>query len=418
MLDRRGFLKGSAALAGMIGVPGAFAGCAAAPKRAVSRGPGGAAGIDHIVVVMMENRSFDHFLGWLPGADGKQAGLSFLDAEGVSHDTHHLEGFASCEFADPGHSREAGRIQLNGGRNDGFMKKSPDTLPIGYYEQADLPFMGRVAEEWTVCDNYFAATLGPTFPNRFYQHCGQSDRWENWLTISSLRTIWDRLSDAGLEGRYYYSDVPFSALLGVRHALITRTYDQFLSDCSAGLLPNVSFVDPKFLIPPLGSSTDYHPASDIRLGDRFLHDTYEAVTNSPNWERTVLVINFDEWGGFYDHVAPPVGADSHPGLAQRGFRVPCVVASPLAKRGNVAHGLYDHTSVLKMIEWAWDLPSLAPRDAAANNLADVLDLGGTPDLSVPHWSLPSFTPADCTPNFVDSLWAPLRDQARALGFSV
>lgn len=297
------------------------------------------------------------------------------------------------------------------------MKGSPDTFPIGYYQRDDLPFLGRAAAEWTTCDNYFAATLGPTFPNRFFQHCGRSDRWENWLTISDLPTIWDRVSDAGLEGRYYYTDVPFSALLGVRHALITRTYDDFRSDCSAGLLPNVAFLDPKFLIPPIGSSADFHPQSDIRLADQWLHDVYEAVTNSPNWERTVMVVNFDEWGGFFDHVAPPVGADANPSLAQRGFRVPCIVVSPFARRANVAHGLYDHTSVLKMIEWAWELPALAPRDAAANNLADVLDFT-TKNVTAPHWSMPAFTPADCTENFVDRLWQPLRDQARALGFAV
>lgn len=392
--------------------------CAPAPRPVAPRGLFGEAGIDHVVVVMMENRSFDHFLGWLPGADGKQAGLEFVDDDGVTHSTHRLEGFASCEFADPAHGRAAGFRQLNGGACDGFLSKSPDRFPIGYYEQDQLAFFGHAAPAWTTCDQYFAATLGPTFPNRFYQHCGQSDRESNRTTISALTTIWDRVAAAGMEGRYYFSDAPFAALLGLRHLLISRSFDGFLQDCRTGRLPHVSFVDPKFLIPPFGSSTDYHPSSDIRLGDQFLHTVYEAVTTGPNWERTALVINFDEWGGFYDHVPPAVAPDSRERLAQRGFRVPCLVISPYARRGYVAHDTYDHASVLKMIEWGFDLDPLATRDAAANNLGDVLDLSSSPNLDAPHWKMPDFRPDDCTAAFVNSLWKPVADLARAQGWPI
>jgi phospholipase C len=422
MLDRRGFLKGSAAavagIAGAGAMSSAISGCAPAPSSVAPRGLFGEAGIDHVVVVMMENRSFDHFLGWLPGADGVQAGMEFVDTKGVSHGTHRLTQFASCEFADPDHSYHGGRKQYHEGANDGFLTTSPDTFPIGYYEQDELPFWRNAAPEFTVCDNYFAATMGPTFPNRFYQHCGRSDRWENWLTISSLPTIWDRVQAAGMEGRYYYSDVPFAALLGVRHTLISRTFQQFEQDCAAGLLPHVSFVDPKLFLPNFGTSGDYHPPSDIRLGDAFLHRVYEAVTTSPAWDRTVMVINFDEWGGFYDHVVPTEGPDINANLALRGFRVPCLVVSPFARRHHIAHDLYDHASVLRMIEWGFDLRPLAPRDAQANNLADVLELGGKPNLDVPHWELPGFAPQDCTAQIVDSIWKPLRDLARAQGWPV
>jgi phospholipase C len=421
MLDRRGFLKGSAAaVAGIAGagtMSSAVSGCATAPGTVAPRGHFGEAGIDHVVVVMMENRSFDHLCGWLPGADGRQAGLEFVDSNGTSHETHHLTEFSSCEFADPDHSYHGGRKQYDDGANDGFLTTAPDTFPIGYYEQADLPFWGRAAPEFTMCDNYFAATMGPTFPNRFYQHRGRSDRWENWLTISSLPTIWDRVQAAGMEGRYYYSDVPFAALLGVRHALISRTFQQFEEDCAAGRLPHVAFVDPKLFLPNFGTSGDYHPPSDIRLGEAFVHRVYEAVTTSPAWERTVLVINFDEWGGFFDHVAPVEGPDINPNLALRGFRVPCLVVSPFARRHHVAHGLYDHTSVLRMIEWGFDLKPLAPRDAQANNLADVLDLG-TPNLDVPHWEMPAFTPTDCSAQILDSIWKPLGELAGAQGWPV
>lgn len=417
MVDRREFLKGSAALvaAGLGG--SVFAtGCGTQPRAVTPRGIAGEAGIDHIVVVMMENRSFDHWLGWLPGAAGRQAGLTFPDGAGRPHLTHHLTDFSSCNFADPSHSYAGGRVQYNSGACDGFVRMGSDTFPIGYYEQADLPFWGNAAPAWTVCDNYFAATMSSTFPNRFYQHAGQSDRYSNSLDLSTLPTIWDRLAGADLEARYYYSDAPFLALWGLKYAPITRSFDGFLADCASGRLPNVSFVDPRFLLPPLGNSGDYHPPSDIRLGEQFLNTVYRAVTTSPNWERTVLVINFDEWGGFYDHVAPATGPDSNPALALRGFRVPCLVASPLARRGHVAHDLYDHTSVLKMIEWGWGLDALAPRDAAANNLADVLNLGGTPDSTAPQWTIPGFEPANCIVERANSIQQQLRDLALGFGF--
>ena len=418
-VDRRRFLQGSAAMASMAAVGTTAAGCAPQPGPVTPQGNAGDAGFDHVVVVMMENRSFDHFLGWLPGARGRQRGLRFKDGNGVVHRTHRLQEFSACDQEDPSHSYSAGRVQYNGGRNDGFLFDAPDTFPVGYFESDQLLFWGEAAPAWTICDNYFAATMGPTFPNRFFQHCGRTDRTSNTLSISTLPTIWDRLADAGLQGRYYFSDAPFSVLLGLRHLSITRTVDQFKQDAAAGRLPNVSFVDPRFLIPDIfGTSGDYHPVSDIRAGCAFLHEIYEAVVTSPNWERTVLVINFDEWGGFYDHVRPSEGPDADPRTALRGFRVPCLVASPLARRGHVAHGLYDHTSVLKMIEWGWDLPPLAPRDAAANNLADVLELGGRPDLDAHRWTLPDFEIEDCRATWVDTLWRKLLEMARAQGFPV
>lgn len=417
MVDRREFLKGSAALlaAGLGGAP-FVTGCGTQPGAVKPRGNAGDAGFDHIVVCMMENRSFDHWLGWVPGANGKQEGLSFVDRDGATHDTHHLAAPASCAFADPDHSYDGGRIQFADGANSGFLLTAPDTFPIGYYLPEDLSFWGGAAPAWTVCDNYFAATMSSTFPNRFYQHAGQSDRRRNSLDISQLPTIWDRAAQAGLEARYYYSDAPFLALWGVKYAPITRSFDGFLEDCAAGRLPNISFVDPRFLLPPFGNSGDYHPPSDIRYGEKFVSTVYRAVTNSPNWERTVLVFNFDEWGGFYDHVAPTRGPDSDPYLAQRGFRVPCMVVSPLARRGHVAHDLYDHTSVLKMIEWAWDLRPLAPRDEAANNLADVLDLGAVPNLEVEQYPVPDFAPTDCGAELTASLQAALRRLAQDMGF--
>jgi phospholipase C len=150
----------------------------------------GRSGIEHVIVVMMENRSFDHFLGWLPHANGKQAGLRFADNQGVSHATHALApDFQGCGFADPDHSFEGGRIEYDNGRCDGWLRAGAnDVYSIGYYVRADLPFFGQIAPRFVSPDHYFCAILGPTFPNRIYQHAAQTDRLSNTLALSTLPT--------------------------------------------------------------------------------------------------------------------------------------------------------------------------------------------------------------------------------------
>src|SRR5207244_5468033 len=122
-------------------------------------------GIDHIVVLCMENRSFDHFLGWVPGADGRQAGLSYPDDKGNLHPTHHLQDWQGCGFNDPDHSYEGGRIQLAGGRMNGFRKGSNDDYALGYYTEADLATTASLVHNFTVCDGWFCSILAPTYPN-------------------------------------------------------------------------------------------------------------------------------------------------------------------------------------------------------------------------------------------------------------
>ncbi|GAA1236130.1 phospholipase C [Oryzihumus leptocrescens] len=407
---------GAAALTG-----GSFLTRAQTASAATTLPAPGSSGIDHIVVVMMENRSFDHFMGWLPGADGKQAGLSFTDRYGATHSTYHLTQPASCGHQDPDHSYEGGRIQLDGGACDGWLRAGEDDLlPIGYYQQADLGFLGKAAPAWTMCDRYFSAVLAETYPNRFYMHAAQTDRIHNSTATATMPTIWDRLSAAGLSGKYYYSDVPFLALWGSKYLPIAHPFATFLSDAAAGTLPAVSFIDPRFEDEASGSSSDDHPHADIRAGEQFLNQVYAAVTSSPNWSRTLLVVNFDEWGGFYDHVAPATAPDVSSTTALRGFRVPALVVSPRARRGYVAHNTYDHTSVLKAIEWRWGLPALTPRDSAARNIAEVLDFSSAPNLSAPTFVIPPFTATACSPAPASgpeqSEWGDLKTKAAAEGW--
>ncbi|MGI8612359.1 MAG: alkaline phosphatase family protein [Nocardioidaceae bacterium] len=415
-VTRRGVLAGAGATLGA-------AALGTAPSAAsTSRLPAPArSGIEHVVVVMMENRSFDHYWGWLPGADGRQSGLSYVDRYAKRHSTYHLHDYQGCDHPDPDHSYEGGRVELNNGRCDGWLRAGDnDRFAIGYYTGADLAFYGRAARHWTACDRYFSAIMAETYPNRFYQHSAQTDRLHNSTDVSTLPTIWDRLADAGLQGRYYFYDVPFLALWGDKYADISKPYANFLADAAAGTLPQVSFVDPKFIDEGSGSSADDHPHADIRAGQYFLDQVYEAVVSSPAWERTVLVINYDEWGGFFDHVAPSVAPDAHPGWGLRGFRVPCLVVSPRARRQHVAHGVFDHTSVLKMIEWRWGLPPLTPRDKNANNLARVLDFEQPADLRAPRYGVAPFVGSPCAvPGVADyEDWHALKALALANGWRI
>jgi phospholipase C len=385
--------------------------------------------VDHIIVVTMENRSFDHFLGWVHRADGRQAGLSYVDANGVRHPTHALApDFQGCGFADPDHSFTGARVEYNGGKCDGWLRAGKnDVFSIGYYEQKDLEFLGRAANDWTVCDNYFAAILGPTFPNRFFMHAGQSDRISNTSTIATLPTIWDSLAAKKLDGRYYFSDLPFLGLWGTKYNSITHPIADFFAACQSGALPNVAYIDPVFSGEGAGTSIDDHPHADIRAGEAFLQKIYTAVTQSPAWSKTVLVITYDEWGGFYDHVpptsAPTSAIDRAAGNIDglRGFRVPTIVISPFAKRENVSHTLFDHTSIVAMIEQRWRLDPLTTRTQRANSLGDVLDMHEGRK-TAPQYPVPFVPPAHAcavaSAEWKERKWAPLAEVVRGMASAI
>jgi phospholipase C len=354
-------------------------------------------GIEHIVCVTMENRSFDHFFGWMANADGQQAGLTYVDNNGVAHLTHSLSGDnTGCPAAGPDHSYAGARVEYNGGMMDGFLRAgSNDVYSIGYYGANDIPFYASLALNYTTCNRYFASILGPTFPNRMFMHAAQTDRLDDSILPTALPTIWDNLALANVSHAYYFNNVPYLALWGTKYLGITKTYDQFKQDAASGTLPAVSFLDPRYTILDDGTGNDDHPHADIREGDRFLYDVFQAVSQGPGWSNTVLIINFDEWGGFFEHVAPPraqaantVDPDIINGQTLLGMRLPVVVASPFSA-GNPASPIinslvFDHTSVLKLIEWRWNLPPLTPRDASSdvNNLAYALNFN-TPQLAVP-----------------------------------
>jgi phospholipase C len=383
-LNRREFVARSAALSAA-----AALGCRESTTPAP---PVDTASLDHIVILTMENRSFDHLLGWLPGADGKQAGLSFKDRAGVAHPTYHLMTPHGCGLADPVHSYEGGREEYNGGQIDGWLTAEGNDLhAIGYYEKADLPFLGNAATEWLVLDRYFCPILGPTFPNRLISIAGQTDRLSNTLVVSTLPTIWDKLIAAGKTAGIYGTLLNSATFWGDKYAAITKPISSFAADAASGNLPNVSYVDPELTSDLVNS---YHPPGDIRNGEAFIASIYKAVTTGPKWKSSLLIITYDEWGGFYDHVMPgtapiPQGErDIGHSDGLRGFRIPTILVSPFVKRKSVSSRLYDHASILKMIETRWNLASLTVRDAGANDLMDEIDLT-MPAQPAPQFEVPT-----------------------------
>ncbi len=357
--------------------------------------------VQHIVVVMMENRSFDHLLGWHPTAEAEQH-FTYYDADGAPHDTMPLApNYMGCEHPDPDHSWAGGRSEYDGGLMDGWLVTGTnDVFSIGFYGESDRPFFNALARNYTTADHFFAAIMAETYPNRIFQHAAQTDRLTNTLDLSTLPTIWDRLAEKGVSAKYYYSDVSFLWLWGVKYLGISAPYEEFVADAAAGNLPAVAFVEPRFVEESTGTSGDDHPHADVRAGDAFLARTFDAVAASPDWPRTVFIATYDEWGGFFDHVVPPraaaandVDPDIVDGKTLLGMRVPVVIASPFT-RGDptsprVVSMTFDHTSVLKLIEWRYGLAPLTARDASTDvgNLLDALDFSNVnaavPDLPQP-----------------------------------
>ncbi len=411
-MDRRTFTRGLAANG--LGALWMTAGCSTrvpvhpAPPPGPAPNPVGVrpqdSGIEHVVLVTMENRSFDHLLGWLPGAAGIPAGLTFKDAVGAVHPVYSLSGdYTGCGHPVPNNSYGTpNSTAYDGGKMDGFLRvPGNDIYSIGYYGAQDVPFLAALAQAYTTCDHWFAPIQAETFPNRMFLLAAQTDRLSNTLSFTSLPTIFDSLSKAGVSHRYYFGNIPFLALWGLKYLPSSSLFDNFLNDAASGNLPAVSIIDPRFTELDDGLGNDDHPHSDIRNGDAFLSRVFHAVATGPKWGSTVLIVTFDEWGGFFDHVAPgrvvaPNNVDQNlvNGEALLGFRVPTVISSPFTRGTNkVDSTVYDHTAILKLIEWRWNLSPLTLRDAspAIGNPVAVFNFS-SPDTRVPLLPQPATVP--------------------------
>ena len=419
-VDRRTFLRRARLVAGGAAATGGLlAACSGRSPTttfdSVIDHPARESGIDTVVVLTMENRSFDHLVGWLAtdaeyldagrrrhGAgfrvDGRQD-LRCRDPRGRGFDTSLLttnglepDPWRGCTHPIPGHGWNSGRAQLA----HGFLGAGTgnDEYAIGFYDGDDVPFTRELARRFTVFDHWHAPLMAGTFPNRQYLHSATSDgRKEDPipLRVGIFRgpTIWDRLTAAGVPARYYHTDLPIISLWGRRMDRYRASIDDYFDDAGAGRLPNFVMVDPGFRGP---YRSDDHSWADIRYGQRFVREVFRAFARSPQWERGVFVLIYDEWGGFFDHVRPPVvpddrrSSDPENDFGQTGFRVPAIVASPRARRGGVDHTRSDHTSVLRFVEWRFlGAPGRGPgghrrwwltaRDRHAHNLGAALGAG-------------------------------------------
>jgi len=397
-MRRRDFLARTAALAGVAGLASvlpaeALVGHAAKQQVAKTFPSPKQMPVDHFVVLMMENRSFDHYFGWHPDADARNAGLTYPDGKGGRQQTHPLApDFQGCAFEDPDHSWEGGRKEYNGGKLDGFFTAN-DAFALGYYNEGDLPFIPSLAGAYTLYDRYFASLLGPTWPNREFMYSAQSggviknagpQDVPAPYTGSGLyqwETIFDRVLAAGLTARYYTSDLPFISIFGKRYVGITRTIADYYTDAATGNLPNVAFVDPAFRDGGGGNglSGDEHPEGDIRIGQAFMSDVVHSFITSPNYRRGAMFVNYDEWGGFFDHVSPRFVPDDRSSsnldenFGVTGFRIPGVTVSPYTRKGGVSHMTVTHESILKLISYRFGLGILNTRHRYASNIGRSFD---------------------------------------------
>jgi phospholipase C len=311
---------------------------------------------------MQENRSFDHYFGFAPwiGKYGPPPGYSQPDGMGGKVTPYR---FTALSTNDVGHSWSAVHDEVNGGAMDGFY--TTDGIDcMGYYTAQEIPFYYSLFDHSTLCTNYFCSVLGPTWPNRFYSVAGTSAGITTngvWgFGVFNTPIILDLLEAAGITWKIYNigwdnvvigdSDNVFVFWRRWAHDPRTHAFKKdYLYDVKHGLLPQVSFI-----IPSYSRGWDEHPPADISVGMGFQEELITALRDSPVWDSSAYILTYDEHGGYFDHVAPPVVDTFGPGV-----RVPTWIVSPFAKPHHLEPATYDHTSILKFIERLFGLPTLA-----------------------------------------------------------
>ncbi len=397
------------------------------PKSKIDFSPGNLSNIDHIVVLTMENRSFDHMLGYLSLPESK-GGMGRTDVDGLKSGEFNLyKGVQKPSFPlpdtyfspDPSHSYEPVHHAINGGKMDGFAnsygEEHGDAVAgniMGYHTGKNVPVYDALVRDFAFSHRWFASHPGPTFCNRFYELTGMLNInakgfWEYGNSPhkrpSFTNTIFDYLSlyakspdHKNISWKYFEHSYCFLRLFE-KHTYdntnivdINDSDNGFFASAKKGTLPSVSFIDPHFIEFPPNANCDGPPA-DIKYGQELVQKVVEAVVASPNWEKTLLIITYDEHGGFYDHFPPPIAVkvSNESPIETYGVRVPAFVISPWIGQGKVfghdADGIgiikqhnalyFDHTSILKTIakRFMSDYPPyMGARYAAANDLSMVL----------------------------------------------
>lgn len=356
--------------------------------------------ISHIVVIMLENQSFDRLLGCMQGFDpaidgvdpsNPRANLNPISGQGVRQAPTN----ARSVRLDPGHDIDDALRQIAGGECSGFIAdfvhKYPQSTPaeqqevMGFYAMDTMPALHALARSYTVCDHWFSSLPGPTWPNRFFVHSGTSlghtkmpEGFDPNFHVYDQPTVYQRLQERSVPWRIYYQDFAQSLLLSHQWRYKTNytRLEQFFQDAAGDPVdfPAYCFIEPKYFG---AGADDQHPPHDMLLGDALLARVYNCLqSNEALWLKSLLVVLYDEHGGFFDHVAPPqaVPPDEHTdefAFDRYGARVPAVLVSPWMDR-SVVSTIFDHTSLLKYVTNKWDLGPLGNRVAAANSFAPAL----------------------------------------------
>jgi phospholipase C len=391
--------------------------------------------IDHVVVLMLENRSFDHLFGFRQGVNGLTGReFNLLDPSQPSGDSNptfvvnNQAPYAVLAGQGPGHSVHATNFQLCNDKagprpglaatNNGFVRNYKDELHTDHianpgsdvlrivmqsFPPDKLPSINALADAFCICDNWFSEIPGPTQPNRLYMHAATSTGFalNNWKRVLDVRTIYNSLADARLRWATYSFDanevLEFSQVSG-ETANFRLFEDRFKRDVQEGRLAHYSFIVPRFFnsknsaAATRGLANSQHAPQDARYGDNLIADVYEALgSNSEIWKKSALIVTYDEHGGFYDHVVPPSQNIPNPdgitsptdgdpsfapvfGFERLGLRVPALIVSPWVKAGRVDSTRYQHTSVLATLKRIFSLNTLlTQRDASANTFEGLFD---------------------------------------------
>jgi phospholipase C len=352
--------------------------------------------IQHVVVLMQENHTFDNYFGTYPGADGIPAGICMprdpANPSAGCVTSYHLPSHRTIDLS---HGTDVAGIALNGGKLDGFVyaqnkRNLPGETAMGYYDGSDLPFYWNLASSSVLADRFFSSDAGGSKENHLYWVAAQSGGGSVPEAGYTFDTIFDRLQAAGVDWKFYVQNydptITFRNLTGAPQdsqtvwvpllnfarylddpVLSKRIVDvsQYHADLAAGTLPAVAFIAP--------SGASEHPPGDVSIGQVYGTSLITALMQSSSWPSSLFVLTWDDWGGWYDHVLPPqVDANGY------GMRVPALFVSPYAPPGRIDSTTYDFTSILRFIEDNWELQPMTARDAAANSVGTALDFSGPP----------------------------------------
>ncbi len=355
--------------------------------------------IRHVVLLMLENCSYDRMLGALTSPPPSQCNK---DVNGVTYCQRSTK--VVCVKPDPKHELRHVLFQI-ADRNKNFVCDYSINYPktsaarrqdiMGYYPSGFLTSLHSLARSFTVCDRWFSSVPGPTWPNRLFALSGTSKgrvkmpegNFDLNLHWYNQKTLFDRLNESKIDWKVYFGDAPLSLLFTHqwRWSNLRRYHPltRFETDAAgaASSFPTFSLIEPRYIGK---SANDDHPDHDVRAGEALIANVYNALRrNEELFASTLLVVTFDEHGGFYDEFSPPaaVAPDDHReeyDFSRLGVRVPAILVSPYAP-AKKSHQIFDHTSLLKYLIDKWDLGSLGTRTASANSIGPLLRRTARPD---------------------------------------